>query len=460
MKRVAVIGGGASGVASALTLLENDPDVRVDVFEKYDSLGGMATSVWSKDGKQIYNNGVQGIHRAFVLTRTLVENAGFTLKPTALTCNFYNNELRKSWSNLEGTPQFAKDCRRFEGLCRMAQKNRVLFALVSVVKACRLRGISKAFIDQAVVPTLALFFGTGNQAANVPAAMGLAVFEVPRGASPITIFTLSRESFISVEEDTMMALPPLSEVYNVLQKTMEDSGRCTIHLGAEVDAGMVEDKKNRKAILTVQGQQHEFDAVILATQAEDALRVLPTKHKARGALKKAPYYTDVSITHRDTAHMEDHFGLTQAVTYYIHTRARLDFDMGFYLNRYQAHVGRDEAPLYQTLYLDLYKSTEKDKMEESATKAIDPDLVERRDTWRQVGHTTGHLIGCVASMRKKHGPVVYFAGSYLLVNSHETAIMTGIRAAQRVLGQRPGSFPENTFGEPGIGWREFANALG
>jgi len=332
---------------------------------------------------------------------------------------------------------------------------------MNVVTACRLRGISKPFIDQAVVPTLALFFGTGNQAAKVPAAMGLAVFEVPGGASPITIFTLSQESFISVEADTMRGLPPLGDVYDALQKKMIATGRCKVHFDSEVEDRMILEEGKRKATLTIKGQGKKvYDAVVLATQAEDALRVLPEKHKARGALQKAPYYTDVSITHRDTKHMEDHFGLSQAVTYYIHTRARMDFDMGFYLNRYQEHLQSDPDPLYQTLYLDLNKSTEKEKMAESGTKEIDPALIERRDTWRQVGHTTGHIIGCVRLMRKKNGPVVYFAGSYLLVNSHETAIMTGIRAAQRLLRKKVGDFPVNTFGEPGVGWREFAGALG
>ena len=463
-KNVAVIGGGASGVATAMALLSLDPNVNVSLYEKGNKLGGMATSVWTKDGKQQYNNGVQGVHRAFVFTRHVVESTGLQLNPTSLSANFVHSGLRNSWSNLEGTTAFRQDLKRFERLCRSAQKNRIRYALITIVTACRLYRISRAFVDQALVPTLALFFGTGNQAARVPATMGCAVFEVPKGASPITIFTLDPERFIAVNDGVMLALPPLGDVYERLGERLAGTGRCTLRLNTSVLGVRDIDNKSRSATVSSKSESGAvtddvYDAVIIAAQAEDAARMLPEKHRARSALKRAKYYTDITVSHRDTAHMKSHFGLSQQVTYYMHNRTRHDMDMGFYLNRYQEHLGGTEAPpVYQSLYLDIPKSDQDQKHAESGTPGINPQLVDRVDEWRQVGHTTSHLIGCVAAMGKNQGPVVFFAGSYLLVNSHEVAFMTGIRAAQRCLATK--EFPEKEFGPPGVGWQEYVKALG
>lgn len=500
--KVAIIGGGASGTAAALTLLElheckysaaakdnsnrggdeggTNENLEIVMFEKESGLGGMATSVWSKNEEQIYNNGVQGTHKAFVLTTKMVENnTSLKLTKTALTARFIHSGVAKQWSNLEGNATFKNDVAKFTRLCRYAQKHQMVFALVTIVTACKMMFISKEFIDQAVVPTLALFFGTGNQAANVPATLGCSVFEVPGGKSPITIFTIDSERFISVADDVMLAFPPLTDVYSKIREKLQSNTNCEVICNSYVESIEISNNKQNASIRYKVNNNNnnddvqksvisciEFDKIICATQAEDALRILPSKHKARGPLKWATYYTDITVSHRDKAHMVQHFQMDQDVTYYMHNRSNFDMDMGFLLNRYQKHLNdtkSESSPpqdMYQTLYLDIEKSSPNEKHDMSKTKEIDPDLVDRIDTWRQVGHTTGHLIGCVARMRSVHGPIVFFAGSYLLVNSHEIAIMTGIRAAQRVLNQHKTEFPSQTFGEPGIGWDEFVKALG
>jgi hypothetical protein len=87
--------------------------------------------------------------------------------------------------------------------------------------------------------------------------------------------------------------------------------------------------------------------------------------------------------------------------------------------------------LYQTIYLNTH-----DVPAELKTVAV--------DRWRQVACSVPHLEHCTLQLKRVQGPHVFFAGSYVLVNSHEVAIMSGIRAAQLCLGEK--SFPTTLWG--------------
>ena len=83
VSRVAIIGAGASGMAAlhALTAPGSGKRFHVTIFDKQETLGGMATSIpidETKFGADFVNDGVQGCSPAFANTlRLFTKELGF-----------------------------------------------------------------------------------------------------------------------------------------------------------------------------------------------------------------------------------------------------------------------------------------------------------------------------------------------------------------------------------------------
>lgn len=455
--RVLVVGGGAAGVSTALSLKELDSSLNVELWEPHDVLGGMASSAQTPEGEW-YNNGVQGIHESFVHTRALLDAAGFpdsTLHPTSLTSCFVTPKL--TWiSGVTDMTQYKRNIQCFRRMCKAVRKSPRFFGIWTIVDACIFFAVSRSFVDNVVLPVLALFFGTGNQVAKLPAPLGAQVFglgdEESKGA--VTIFDLDMEHFIVTTRDNMLALPPLRAVYMALQRLLTRRG-VVVRLGQRATS-VVTTGNTDVTVKDGDGVSHTFDRVVLAAQVPDILKLLPRDNRAFKYLKKVRYFHDVSITHRDVAHMREQFNYRESlpINYFIHERSPKSMDMGFALHRYQ----NVSAPLLQTLLLE-----EKDKSSKShdvqTRSRPRRDLVLRVDHWYQLGHTVGHFVNCVANLHKFQGPLVFFAGSWTLVNSHEVAVMSGIRAAQHVV-QNYTSFPSATFGPLSQSFKAYADIVG
>lgn len=445
MVRVAIVGGGASGVATALALKELEPDCQIDLYEGSDRLGGMADSLIDARTQKQVNYGVQGVHESFVHTLQMVTLARSVdpdipdVKPVSLSSQFVKGQ--EVWST-EGESDRViseEDAVRFERMLREAQNHPDVYALLTIVEACRSYSISDKCIYGAVLPTLALFFGTGNQVYWLPASLGAQVFAVKGGKTPITIFDFDPETFIRVRgSPNMRTLPPLRPIYRALENHLRSRG-VSVLLGQRVQS---------VSKLGVVNGTKQYDRVIICAQAEDARSLLSNDHSAKRVLNHAVYHTDVTVTHADEIHMRETFKYDGRHNYYIRTRStqpRHILDMGFDLTRYQDTGG---MPVFQTIFLE--------PVQEEDVRAI-KDTVFKPHVWRQLGHTVNHLVRCAARMKTVQGPVVFFAGSYLLVNSHEIAVMTGIKAAQMALGTT--KFPENTFGAPSEAFHELTSQL-
>ena len=116
-------------------------------------------------------------------------------------------------------------------------------------------------------------------------------------------------------------------------------------------------------------------------------------------------------------------------------------DMGFDLTLYQNLT----MPVFQTILLD--------PVTEEKLRTIDGAKRLLTSHWHQMAHTVGQLVNVTARMRSVQGPRLFLCGSYVLVNSHEVAVMSGIRAAQ--LACNSDVFPRNVFGEPSAGFLQF-----
>lgn len=397
MKKILIIGGGASGVAAALSMRDLDCHCEITLCEKRNRLGGMADSrLVPGSTTEEYNYGVQGVHESFTYSIALMGLArqqNPNLRPllqTSLSAQFVAGDGSWTWNTAGGAGrQFSpKDIQAFQEFCDEAAWAQDLYGLVDITEACEDNDINSELVNKAVIPTLALFFGTGQQQARVPASIAAQVFGARN--TPVQIFNLDRNNFITTRPN-MRALPPLGPAYRALKQILEAKNI------------------NVRLNCTTLPRYEDYDKVIMCTQAEDALALLPENHKARKVLRHARYYDDVTVTHTDAAYMQETFQGTDEFNYYMKGQDK----MGFALHKYQ----QLPQPLYQTIFLQ--------------TKDVPARFqAAPADIWRQTVLSVDHLENCVAKLKSVQGPHIYFAGSYTLVNSHEVAIMSGIRAAQ------------------------------
>ena len=103
------------------------------------------------------------------------------------------------------------------------------FMLIKIGTMLRLLGYPADFIETMVFATTALFFGTGNQTRNVPAAVVAKVFCDPDFA----IFKLDEELFVGDAAD-FFAFTPLGQIYGAMQRGMADEG-VEFRLGTPVE---------------------------------------------------------------------------------------------------------------------------------------------------------------------------------------------------------------------------------
>jgi predicted NAD/FAD-binding protein len=427
---ILIIGGGAAGVSAALTLCKYS-DVTIDLIESRDRLGGMADSFKDEYGQYV-NYGVQGVHETFQLTLHMVNVARKhnpnIIKPIPVSLSSRFLTPYGLWDTKASVT--STYWRKFRAMCLEAQAHPDIYALMTIVDACRSYFIPRRFIDGVLLPLLALFFGTGNQVAEVPAALAAQVFRVSDKSNSASLFDLGNDSLITMAN--MRALPPLKLVYMALHEILLAHG-VNIMYNRSVPAESVTETSQGVLVDGV-----TYDRVIIATQAPDACRILSPQHRAQKVLKAAIYHDDVTYTHRDTTFMKEMFALDpeQPFNYYIRSFDRRDIVMGFDVSNYQQWIS---TKVYQTIYLDHVKQPH-----------VLPKKVIHKADWHQLGPSVEHLVKCVGGLRKVQGPRIYFAGSYTLFNSHEVAIMSGIAAGQQIIKQltKRLEFPMVWFGQP------------
>jgi predicted NAD/FAD-binding protein len=428
MENILIIGGGAAGVSAALSLRLLQPDCKVTLWEKRSRLGGMADSrLVPGSSTEQYNYGVQGVHKSFAYSIALMKQASLInrqlppMKPTALSAQFVADDQSWMWNTAGGRTNVAfapKDVAKFRAFCKEVSWGADFYALMNIQAASADNNINPELVQKAILPTLALFFGTGQQHPNIPASIATQVFG--EGETAVQIFNIDNDNFITAQPN-MLAFPPLGPAYEALRELL-------MKLGVDVVL-------NSDRVLKFDGcgGVEGFTKVILCTQAEDAIKILPATHKAVKVLKHARYYDDVTVTHTDSKYMTKTFGESDQFNYYMKGKDT----MGFALHKYQGL----NTSLYQTIYLNT--QNEPANLKE----------VTHVDQWRQTVLSVDHLVNCCAKLKNVQGPVVFFAGSYTLVNSHEVAIMSGIRAAQLALSTD--QFPSDIFGPENDAYKQY-----
>jgi len=461
--RIVVIGGGAAGCAAAWSLSrpsstdaattsKGAEETRVvELIESANVLGGVATTETignDDDGRTTtINDGVQGGATSYRNAMSLMRACGAG-EPHWVDVRVSFGKGETHWRN-HGEPtalvrELADDIAKFKKTLRTIKRFEPLYAFVSVERALRWHGHSKAFRDRMVYATTALFFGTGNCTKDVSSIVLARVFNDDR----LRLYDYDPVRFMS-EAPKMFAFPKFRDLYGKVGETIrENGGRVTLN-------ARVIKVERTKSVVRVHVEMpdksieiRECDKVVFACNTEQAKSMLDAGTGAsmmeKKIFKNIVYYDDVSITHSDEEYMKKHYEVAQDVRDMYFIKSYRDdpslCEMSFDLTAYQPFArGANDERVYQSIFLNKGKDESRWTRDE-----IDPERVLLVKWWRQFGHTVRHFTKAVPFWRfVQNKRKTLYAGSYTMVNTHEIAIISGLAAAYRCGAEYP--FPDDAL---------------
>ncbi|KAL7932011.1 hypothetical protein V8C35DRAFT_101065 [Trichoderma chlorosporum] len=480
-RHVVIVGGGAAGMSCAATLANHPEDFKVTLLEKNSVVGGQATSIpldEKRFGAPWMNNGVQGGSQIFKHTFNFFNKYGSPAQPLELQVSFGKGESG-FWTNCfpsKLVSQHSSDIKRFGVFLKVIKWTMPVFGLLPISIMLRLFFFSKDFGNKMVYPLIALFLGTGNQTANVPAAIVERLFNDPN----MKLWDYDADTLLP-NQPTMYSFDNLHNFYEKWKDDLEAKG-VSIRTNTEVQS--IPSRSKRGVDLGVKNNSTDeitnehFDHLVLCVLADDALRILGNSATwcEKLVLGGASFYDDLTVTHSDSEYFTKHYetrfkpelcgdpkseaqchqissakGDSPASDfgshaqhrpfdpmYYTYTYAqdpRL-IEMSFNCSNYQHQFKHGQASaspessfesVYQTIFLDKRRS------DLWTIDGIDEAKIIKRNWWHQLGHRWQHYIRVVPGVMFLQGRSnTYFAGSWTLVNMHEVACISGIAAAYRL----------------------------
>lgn len=484
-KRVAVIGGGCAGVSTAWSLARSlHHELDITIIEPCSSLGGVACTKDVGNG-QFINYGVQGgapaSHRNII---SFLREFDEEIDDANLSVSFGKNEYH--WTNYHDSElqkRLQKDIERFGRLIKWISRLEFITLFLSIETVMKFTNLSQEFRDRMVYPLVALFFGTGNQTPNMAAAIVARVFNDPS----LALFEYSPERLID-SEPTNFAFRNLDRFYNgkvrpyleergvrvltrhrvekVLQRSKE--GGVTLRIsnltesivtdyragGDQMDLSSTFHQQKYQKVIS-ECWDEDFDEIVFACPANVALDLLGDQATfwERRILRTVEYFHDLSVTHCDEEYMKKHFEVDGKAIYFIKTYQEDSklLEMGFDLSGYQSSIrngvdlkkgGTNDFRVYQTIFLDKKKKDDLWPLAE-----IQESRIIDKSWWSAFAHTMNHfrrvvpfvwLLHRLSTVKKTR---TYYAGSWMLINTHDIAVVSGLAAAQRLGAPYP--FAEN-----------------
>lgn len=113
-----------------------------------------------------------------------------------------------------------KDIRRFNTAIKWMRRLEVLFALIPIKYTLKMWGLSNEFIDSMILPSLALFLGTGNATPNLPTVMMERLYTSPTYGMWYKI----DEHSLSSNLPPMVVFPESTKFYTAWKEDMERKG--------------------------------------------------------------------------------------------------------------------------------------------------------------------------------------------------------------------------------------------
>ncbi|KAM3450144.1 hypothetical protein MY3296_006358 [Beauveria thailandica] len=471
-QHVAIIGGGAAGMACAAMLAKHPDRFKVVLIEKEAVVGGQATSI-ALDAQQYgaswMNNGVQGGSAIFKHTFNFFRQYDHPPEEVRLQVSFGKGKDR-FWTNCFPSrlvKQFSSDIKRFGTFLKVIKWSLPVLGIVPISVMLRVFMFNKDFGDKMVYPLIALFLGTGNQTASVPSGIVERLFNDPN----MKLWDYDSETLLP-NLPTMYTFDKLHGFYSAWREDLTAKG-VSFALETEVQETVSRSKNNVVLKLrntrSKENREESFDKVVFCSLADETLRILgkTATWREKFVLGGAAFYDDVTVTHTDSSYFDEHYETRfkedlcaeptseaqrkqiafsnptepnsdigfrpMYYTYTYDSNPKL-IEMSFNCSNYQHQFRKPQAsnestskPVYQTIFLN------KERRDIWTIDKIDESQVIAKNWWHQLGHRWIHYLRLVPNMMFIQGRrSTYFAGSWTLVNMHEVACVSGIAAAYRL----------------------------
>ncbi|PWY95424.1 FAD/NAD(P)-binding domain-containing protein [Aspergillus sclerotioniger CBS 115572] len=484
-KKIAVVGAGAAGM-SCVSMLATHPDkFEVHLFDSASQTGGQATSIPldGRYGATWLNDGVQGGSPIFRHTFNFFRRYGYEPQPVELQVSFGKGP-DSFFTNIFPSPlvdKFSGEIQKLGRVLKWIKRLMPLLGILPVKVILRLFRFSHDFGSKMVLPLIALFLGTGNQAPNVSSVLLERLFDDPQ----MKLWDYDPDMLLP-NQPTMYTFPNLGDFYCDWASDLRRKGvNVRLQTGVEIlkrdSTNGIDlrawDKSTHNSERRWDGIVHDehFDELVLCVPADEAKKLLG-KHatwREKYVLGGVKFFDDVTITHSDADYFNTIFetryktelcgkASTEARSeqiafakqtprcrkdgwegfapmYYTHSfeQAPQKIEMGFdctnYQHQFREALGENalspeqDRHVYQTIFLN------KEDSDLWTWEGIDKDKIIGEKWWHQFGHNWQHYTRVVPGMMFINGKNrTVYAGSWTMVNMHEIACISGIAAAYRL----------------------------
>ena len=430
-RRVAIVGGGISGLAAAWALHHHLDRFDFCLFEAGDQLGGNAVTVDmpQADGSSIpfdisVTACIPSVYHHIVL---LMQQFGIELVQTRFNYSVrYRGQLYAHDFESDIRAELQDEIARFQRLLKMLHtvgwltraRSKLLNALnpfnyISMGTILNLGGFSADFRYKVLKPMFVNFLMATN------------VFDMPAA-----LFSRYLE-FFDIETATPMQTwdQGAQRIYECLSAEFQDK----IHLNRPVRK--VYRRQSAVVVEDDAGVQESFDDVIFACNANQTLMMLDKpSYLERYLLSSIRYESELhnhAIVHSDASVLPDNEvkPLTTRSNHIEQYGARPDnYEITYIMHNQQPWANASDKPCLVTY---------------NPISRIDEDKIVQRRWFQHVVHDVRHVVLLVNLFRLIQGKRrTWHCGAHTLVNSQETCFLTGLAVARQLGADYPFSDPE------------------
>jgi len=465
----------------------------VTLIDAVDYCGGQAFSIpidKERHGAEWLNQGVQGGSYIYHASFRAFERQGYAASPVKLQVSFGKDETH--WTNVFPTKLVEKhrsEIKRFMRVLKIIHWLELFFIYVPIKTVGKMFFFSDDFINYMILPTIALFLGTGNATPEVSSVIMERLFTSPTYGM---WYPGDSESLVS-NLPPMVVFPEFSKFYGTWKEDLERRGT-KVRLSTELHHVIERSKKGVKVALlprtpvpdghnpnsqAVSGGDdgkdlliEEYDELVLCCLADTSKRVLGKTARwiDRKVLGGAKWSDDITVTHWDADYIKKYYeadynpkeaveelhGKDQSARievgksefkpmYFIRQQAEdpKKLDMCFDCSNYQFQFPKDQ-PFDSHIFQTIFLNNKDEKM--WSINEIDENKIIRKDWWHQLCHSWTHYFLVVPWMWLLNGKKsTTYAAAWTLVNAHELAIISGQAAAYRLGAAYPKELEDDSF---------------
>ena len=420
-RRVAIVGGGVSGLGAAWALSHHPERFDFRLFEAREQIGGNAitSDMPQDDGSSIpfdisVTALIPSVYRHILL---LLEKFGIDLIDTQFSYSVkYGNEVYAHDFDSDTRERLQGEIAKFQRLLRRLHRfgwltrsqSRVLnllnpFNYVSMGTLLNLGGFSGDFRYKVLKPMFVNFLMATN------------VFDMPA-----SLFARYLE-FFNIETATPMKT--WDQGTRRIYENLSAGFRGRIYLNRPVRK--VYRKRQGVVIEDENGAREEFDDVILACNANQSLMLLDSpSFLERYILSSVRYESELhnhTVVHFDPSVLPDSEVqvLSTRSNHIEHYGARPDnYEITYIMHNQQPWAKRSDKPCLVTY---------------NPVSAIDEGKIVKRWWFQHVVHDLRHVLWLVYLFRFIQGRRrTWHAGAHTLINSQETCLVSGLAAARQL----------------------------